>query len=289
MKNILSIQSHVVYGHAGNSVSVFPMQLIGVNVWPLNSVQFSNHTQYGKWTGSVMPASHLIEIVEGIKAIDQLKKCNAVLSGYIGSKEQLETIIQIVREVKKANPTALYLLDPVMGNQENGCIVAPGIADLYCQHSLLLVTDIISLNFLELEKLSGRTIETVHQAITAARELCQYGVQWVLVKHLGSAGFNINSFEMLLVSCYEAWHTTRPLVDFGNQHPVGVGDLTSGLLLASILKAGWSKIKVLEYVTAAVYEVIKKTKEMDEYELQVVAAQNQIVFPQHHFTAQLVK
>ena len=55
MKNVLAIQSHVVYGFAGNKSATFPMQLLGVDVWALNTVQFSNHTQYGKWTGMVIP------------------------------------------------------------------------------------------------------------------------------------------------------------------------------------------------------------------------------------------
>ena len=76
MKNILAIQSHVVYGHAGNSAAEFPMRRLGANVWPLNTVQFSNHTQYGKWTGCVMPPSHLTEIVQGIAAIDKLHTCD---------------------------------------------------------------------------------------------------------------------------------------------------------------------------------------------------------------------
>ena len=67
MKNILAIQSHVVFGHAGNSAAEFPMRRLGVNVWPLNTVQFSNHTQYGKWTGCVMPPSHLTEVVQGLR------------------------------------------------------------------------------------------------------------------------------------------------------------------------------------------------------------------------------
>ena len=52
---ILTIQSHVVFGHAGNAAAVFPMQRLGINVWPLNTVQFSNHTQYKQWTGLVLP------------------------------------------------------------------------------------------------------------------------------------------------------------------------------------------------------------------------------------------
>lgn len=124
MKNILAIQSHVVFGHAGNSAAEFPMRRLGANVWPLNTVQFSNHTQYGKWTGCVMPPSHLTEIVQGIADIDKLQTCDAVLSGYLGSAEQGEHILGIVRQVKAANPEAKYFCDPVMGHPEKGCIVA---------------------------------------------------------------------------------------------------------------------------------------------------------------------
>ena len=81
MKNILSIQSHVVFGYAGNKSATFPMQLMGVDVWALNTVQFSNHTQYGKWTGMVMPKEQIGEIVRGIDEIGELHKCDAVVSG----------------------------------------------------------------------------------------------------------------------------------------------------------------------------------------------------------------
>ncbi|WP_131863306.1 pyridoxal kinase PdxY [Biostraticola tofi] len=287
MKNILSIQSHVVFGHAGNSVSVFPMRRMGVNVWPLNTVQFSNHTQYGHWTGCVMPANHLTEIVRGIAEIDKLKTCDAILSGYIGSAEQGEHILDIVRQVKEANPDAWYLCDPVMGHPEKGCIVAPGVAEFHCKRGLPSA-DIISPNLLELEQLSGKTVNSVDEAVAIARELCERGPRMVLIKHLSYAGYDRNSFEMLLVTPDEAWHTSRPLVDFGTRQPVGVGDLTSGLLLVDLLK-GLSPVKALEHVTAAVYEVMKLTREMDEYELQVVAAQDQIALPQHHFPARPVK
>ncbi len=86
------------------------MRRMGVNVWPLNTVQFSNHTQYGHWTGCVMPASHLTDIVQGIADIDRLKDCDAVLSGYIGSPEQGSHILAAVAQVKQANPDAWYFV-----------------------------------------------------------------------------------------------------------------------------------------------------------------------------------
>jgi pyridoxine kinase len=284
MKNILAIQSHVVFGHAGNSAAEFPMRRMGANVWPLNTVQFSNHTQYGHWTGTVMPASHLTDIVKGIAAIDRLKTCDAVLSGYLGSAEQGEQILAIVREVKAANPDAWFFCDPVMGHPEKGCIVAPGVAEFHCKQALP-ASDLIAPNLLELEMLSGQTVADVEQAVDAARLLIAQGPKVVLVKHLARAGRRSDRFEMLLVTADECWHISRPLVDFGVRQPVGVGDLTSGLLLVDLLH-GKSLQQALEHVTAAVYEVMLKTHEMGEYELQLVAAQDAIAQPQQHFVAE---
>ncbi|CBA30604.1 pyridoxal kinase PdxY [Cronobacter turicensis] len=283
MKNILAIQSHVVFGHAGNSAAEFPMRRLGANVWPLNTVQFSNHTQYGQWTGAVMPPSHLTEIVQGIAAIGQLSRCDAVLSGYLGSAEQGEHILAIVRQVKMANPQAKYFCDPVMGHPEKGCIVAPGVAEFHARFALP-ASDIIAPNLLELEMLSGHAVASVDEAVATARELIARGPQIVLVKHLARAGYHQDRFEMLLVTSDEAWHISRPLVDFGARQPVGVGDVTSGLLLVKLLQ-GATLREALEHVTAAVYDIMVTTKRMEEYELQVVAAQDGIAQPEHYFTA----
>ncbi len=111
MKNILAIQSHVVFGHAGNSAAEFPMRRLGADVWPLNTVQFSNHTQYGKWTGCVMPPSHLTEIVQGIADIDKLQTCDAVLSGYLAplSRESISSVscVRLRRPIRRRNIFAI--------------------------------------------------------------------------------------------------------------------------------------------------------------------------------------
>ncbi|PSN06549.1 pyridoxal kinase PdxY [Siccibacter turicensis] len=283
MKNILAIQSHVVFGHAGNSAAEFPMRRLGANVWPLNTVQFSNHTQYGQWTGTVMPPSHLSDIVQGIANIGQLARCDAVLSGYLGSAEQGEHILGIVRQVKAANPNARYFCDPVMGHPEKGCIVAPGVAEFHTRYAMP-ASDIIAPNLVELEILTGHSVNSVAEAVAAARELIAQGPEIVLVKHLAHAGYQTTRFEMLLVTAHEAWHISRPLVDFGERQPVGVGDVTSGLLLVKLLQ-GAPLREALEHVTAAVYDIMVVTKRMGEYELQVVAAQDGIARPEHNFSA----
>ncbi|MGK2946855.1 MAG: pyridoxal kinase PdxY [Candidatus Malihini olakiniferum] len=282
MKNILSIQSHVVFGHAGNSAVEFPMRRMGMNVWPLNTVQFSNHTQYGQWTGSVMEASHLTDIAQGIANIDRLSRCDAVLSGYIGSSEQGCSILDIVRQVQAVNPQAIYFCDPVMSTPEKGCFVASGVSGFHCKQSLL-AADVIAPNLPELELLAGQIVHNVDEALAAARLLCERGPKIILVKHLSRAARCADSFEMLLVTPTDAWHISRPLIEFEHQ-PVGVGDLISGLLLVNLLK-GVTLDKALEHTTAAVYEVMLATKEMGEYELQLVTAQEGIAKPHHYFQA----
>src|SRR3954465_7452405 len=85
--NILSIQSHVAYGHVGNAAAVFPLQRLGVEVWPVHTVQYSNHTGYGHWRGRALSAEAIRRVVDGIEECGVLGECDGVLSGYIGSAD----------------------------------------------------------------------------------------------------------------------------------------------------------------------------------------------------------
>ncbi len=282
MKHILSIQSHVVFGYAGNKAATFPMQLLGADVWALNTVQFSNHTQYGKWKGEVLPQGLIGEIVQGILGIDRLKLCNAVLSGYMGSAEQVQEIVDVVHEVKKANPEAIYLCDPVMGHPDKGCIVADGVKEALCELAVPQA-DILAPNLVELRVISGQPVENFEQAIAAVKTILAKGVKKVLVKHLSNVGKEKDTFEMLLGTTDGIWHITRPLYAFKLQ-PVGVGDLTSGIFLANLLN-GKSDIEAFEHTANAVNEVMRLTSQSELYELQIIAARNEILNPTCHYKA----
>ncbi|HEY1609123.1 MAG TPA: pyridoxal kinase PdxY [Paraburkholderia sp.] len=281
MKNVLSIQSHVVFGHAGNSAAEFPMRRLGVNVWPLNTVQFSNHTQYGHWTGGAIDASQMEDLVEGIGAIGMLPRCDAVLSGYLGTPEQAQAVIDIVRAVKSANPSALYFCDPVMGTT-TGCRVEPGIQEFLVTH-MPEVADVIAPNHSELQRLVGRQLETVDDALAACRELLTRGPKIVLVKHLLDRNSPADCFNMMVVSAREAWVGQRPLYPFARQ-PVGVGDVTSAVFVARLM-LGDSLRHAFEHTLAAVNAVVKATWDAGRYELELVAAQDQIARPREWFDA----
>jgi pyridoxine kinase len=285
MKNVLSIQSHVVFGHAGNSAAVFPMRRLGVNVWPLNTVQFSNHTQYGHWSGSAIDAHQMEDLVEGIGAIGMLPRCDAVLSGYLGTREQGEAVVAIVKAVKAANPRAWYYCDPVMGTA-TGCQVAPGIEE-FLVRTVPQVADCMVPNHGELERLVGREIETVEEAVLACREVIARGPKIILVKHLLDRNSPADRFNMLAVTSREAWTAQRPLYVFA-RHPVGVGDLTSAVFVTRML-LGDTLRAALEHTLAAVNAVVKATWEAGRYELEIVAAQDEIAQPREWFDAWVVE
>ncbi|MFZ7142879.1 pyridoxal kinase PdxY [Avibacterium avium] len=282
MKHLLSIQSHVVYGYAGNKSATFPMQLLGIDVWALNTVQFSNHTQYGQWTGMVMPPEQIGEIVQGIDNIGQLHQCDAVISGYIGAAEQVEEIINAVQKVKSRNPNAVYLCDPVMGHPDKGCIVADGVKENLINLAMAKA-DIITPNLVELRELSGLPAENFAQAIEAVKVILSKGPKKVLVKHLSKVGQDPSQFEMLLANQEGIWHISRPLHQF-KKEPVGVGDLTTGLFMANLLN-GKSDVEAFEHTANAVNDVMTVTQQQDNYELQIVAAREQIVRPVSQFNA----
>ena len=252
------------------------MRRNGMEVWPINTVQFSNHTQYQQgFKGMVMPAGQITELVTGLANIDALSQCDALLSGYLGSAEQGEEILAAVATIKAANPNALYFCDPVMGHPEKGCIVAPGVMEFFKQRALVCA-DMIAPNLLELETLAGHSINDLNGVKAATKQLLDTGIKLVLVKHLSRAGSS-DEFQMLL-SCEQGdFIISRPLYKFERQ-PVGVGDLLSGLMLSNLLR-GFDAVTAFERTNAAVDSVLKQTFETQSYELQLIASQEQIAEP----------
>ncbi|OOF43644.1 pyridoxal kinase [Rodentibacter rarus] len=287
MKNVLSIQSHVVYGFAGNKSATFPMQLLGVDVWALNTVQFSNHTQYGKWTGMVIPQEQIREIVTGLENIEKLQECDALLSGYLGSPEQVDQILYALEQIKKHNPNALYLCDPVMPNPEKICVVANGVREALIEKAIP-VADIMTPNMNELRQLSEFPINSFEDVLKAANALLDKGVKKVLVKHLGKAG-KINdpdTFEIIMATPEGIWHLSRPLYQL-NFEPVGVGDLIAGTFLANLLN-GKSDVEAFEAMNNEVAGVMKTTFELNSYELQTIAARFEILNPTTQYKAEKI-
>src|SRR5918995_203814 len=181
--NILSIQSHVAYGHVGNAAAVFPMQRLGVEVWPIHTVQFSNHTGYGAWKGRVFDGAAIAELVEGIAERGVLGRCDGVLSGYMGSADIGNAILSAVGRVRASNPDALYCCDPVIGDVGRGVFVRPGIPE-FMRERAVPAADIVTPNHFELDQLTDRATTNIADVLAAVDLVHARGPRVVLVTSL---------------------------------------------------------------------------------------------------------
>jgi pyridoxine kinase len=277
---ILSIQSSVAYGHVGNSAAVFPLQRIGVEVWPVNTVQFSNHTGYGAWRGTVLSAETVADVIKGIEERGVLHECDGVLSGYMGDASLGEVILDAFARVKRANPRAIYCCDPVMGDVGRGFFVREGIPEFMREQAVPKAT-IITPNQFELEYLANQRVTDLGSALAAADEVMATGPGVVLVTSLRRHDAAGDRMEMLAVDSFGAFTVETPFLPLNIN---GAGDMTAALFLAHWNKSS-SVQSALEHTTASVFAVLESTAEAGAREIQVIRAQESIVNPVRRFKA----
>jgi len=276
--NILSIQSHVAYGHVGNSAAVFPLQRLGHEVWPVSTVNYSNHTGYGAWRGPMIPASDVAEIIAGIGDRGVFERCDAVLSGYQGGSDIADVIIDAVAKVKAANPDALYACDRVMGNAKPGCHVSALIPPLL-RDRVVPVADIITPNQFELGYLTGREagdLESTLAAVDAAREM---GPNTVLVTSVERPDRPEGTIEMLAVNDQGAWIVQTPYLPFKRN---GSGDVTAALFTGHYV-ATRDAADALARTASSVFDLVEKTYQADSRELLLIDAQDAYAHPRMQF------
>lgn len=277
---ILSIQSSVAYGHVGNSAATFPLMRLGVEVWPVLTVHFSNHTGYGAWRGPMLAASDVGEVVRGIDDRGVLGRVDAVLSGYQGAEAVGAEVLKAVALVKQRNPEAIYCCDPVMGDVGRGFYVRPGIPE-FMRDQVVPAAQIVTPNQFELDFLTGRQTRTLDDLLAAAHALRATGPEVVLVTSAILEGSDPASVLMLVVDGAGAWSVTTPLL---GRTFTGSGDITAALFLAHYLRSG-DPAAAIERTASAVYSVLKATTDTDAPELALVAAQDELVNPSHTFAA----
>jgi len=256
---ILSIQSHVVYGYAGNTAAVFPMQRLGREVWAINTVEFSNHTGYGSWKGKALGGELAEELVSGLETRGVLPQCEAVLSGYLGDAAVGRAITGAVKKVRSVAPKALYCCDPVMGDVGRGFYVKPDIPDIF-RNELVPLADIITPNQFELEALTGLEIKDIDKARRAIDTLHEKGPGIVLVTsyHDGKSGGapgDERRIGMLASDKSGVYSISTPELPIG-AGMAGSGDITASVFLSRYLETGDVK-KTLELCTASIYGIIE--------------------------------
>ena len=279
---VLSIQSHVAYGHAGNAAAVFPLQRLGIDVWPVMTVQLAHHTGHGSLRGGPLPLENLQDVMSGLEDLGVLSGCRAVLSGYLGSAELGEAVLAAVRSVKAANPEAIYLCDPVMGDLGRGLYVKPEIPGFF-REKLVAEADLMTPNLFELGELTGRPVQRRLDLFQAADRLLFKGTKRLLVTSVRLPDTPEGEIEMLGADERSFWRIRTPLLPL--DPPVGgSGDLTAALFLGHLLK-GNDMGQALSRAASSIHALLSAV-EPGSREIPLVACQEAIVNPPQVFEAE---
>lgn len=270
--SVLSVQSHVAFGHVGNCAAVFPLQRLGFEVWAVHTCQLSNHTGYPSVTGRAFDAAHVAEVLSGLNARGVLADCAGVLSGWLGGAAVGEAIAGAVGQIRAQRTGALYLCDPVMGDDTlcgERLYCAADIPAFILQR-LVPLADVLTPNRFELATLAGAPVRSAGDAVAAARSLLERGPRLVVVTSL--PGGAEDTISCLAVTAGDVWRVETPRVVLDT--PVnGAGDMLAALLLGHLLR-GAPAPEALARAVSAVHAVIVETKRGGSRELRIVAGQD---------------
>jgi pyridoxine kinase len=281
---ILSIQSSVAYGHVGNSAAVFPLQRLGVEVWPVHTVHFSNHTGYGEWRGPLLPADDVRAVITGVEERGAFPEVDAVLSGYQGGEDIGEVVLDAVARVKAANPAAIYACDPVMGNAKSGCFVHPAIPVLL-RERVVPRADLITPNQFELGFLTHTEPESLEDTLASVEAARAMGPSTVLVTSVLRPDRPDDTIEMLAVHDDGAWIVQTPMLPLKAN---GSGDVTAALFTAHLLRTGDAGL-ALGRTVSSVFDLLQRTLQSGRRELQLVQSQTEIAEPRMQFEVERIQ
>lgn len=281
---ILSIQSAVAFGHVGNSAAVFPLQRIGVEVLPVYTVNFSNHTGYGAWRGPLISPDDVRDVLQGIEERGVFPQIDVILSGYQGGEGIADVILDAVARVKEANPSAVYSCDPVMGNARSGCFVAPAIPVLL-RDRVVPAADIITPNQFELGFLTGTEPDTLESTLSSVDLIRDTGPRTVLVTSVERPERPEHTIEMLAVDDSGAWIVQTPHIPMKAN---GSGDVTAALFTAHYRRTG-DLAGALATTTSSVFDLLQRTHDSGERELQLIESQEAYAHPRMQFEVRQVR
>lgn len=296
---MLSIQSHVVQGYVGNKSAVFPLQLLGMDVDPINSVQFSNHTGYAKFTGRRLTGDELHELLDGLAANNLLQDTHTHLfTGYVGSISVLEAIVRVYERLRAAqtHPERLvYVCDPVMGDL--GKLYVPReLIGLY-RSKVLPICHVLTPNQYECELLAEMKISTVEEAMRACKKLHLLGPKVVVISSFHEAFENETLKELVVIgskvitssdskgrSYCEQFEVRFPYID---SYYTGTGDLFAALLLAWLHHHPNDFKRALENVISTIQDVLQITLDLGgkNCDLKLIQSRNVIAHPTVRFLA----
>lgn len=276
--DVITVQSQLVYGHAGNSAAVPPLRALGLRVAEVPTTLLSNAPFYSTLRGRMLPADWLAELLQGASERGLPERARALVSGYFGTVDNGQVFAQWARRVLADNRQLEYWLDPVIGDTHTGPYVEPALEAVFREQLLPLAT-VVTPNAFELGRLTGRDALGQDDAIAAARELLQRGPRWVIAHSVqGEPG----QLVTLAVSADAVWR-------WSSEHlPVdvaGTGDVLLALAMAFVLR-GEPMPMAISRAIAGVHAALEATLAAGVEEFDVLSAAPAAQLPPGRFRGQ---
>ena len=172
MSVVLIIGSHVASSRVGGTLAALTFALSPFEIEPIHvpTTLLGRHPGLGAPGGGAVPDALFSGMLEGIAAAGHFAGIDAVLTNYFASSAQIEIAGRAIDAIKAANPNAVILVDPVMGDAPGGLYVKQEVAGAIVS-VLLPRADYLTPNVWELGAISGLPTNTVTQIRFAAQTL----------------------------------------------------------------------------------------------------------------------
>ena len=271
---VLTINSHVAYGHVGAQAMRLAFERLGVEVCHAPTVVFSNHPGHGGFRGRPLPAEQLRELIVGLDERGFLARCDALHVGYLGDAAQADVAEEAWERLRRRRPDALFLCDPVLGD-DGQIYVRPEV--VAAAGRLARQAQALTPNRFELGLIAGRAIEDIDAALAACRALLDGPARLIVCT---SATEN-DRIATVGATAEGAFVVETPCLAGA---PKGAGDLFSAVLLARLLR-GESAANACAAAVSTVHAVVAASVAAGADELALVPAQEMLVRPHPLFPA----
>jgi pyridoxine kinase len=136
MALVLILGSHVAGSRVGGTVASLALALSPFAIDPVHvpTTLLGRHPGWGPPGGGAVPDDIFASMLEGIAANGLFALVDGVITNYFASPQQVIIASRAIAAVKAANPNAIAVVDPVMGDEPAGLYVSHEIASALIEH-----------------------------------------------------------------------------------------------------------------------------------------------------------
>lgn len=275
---VLVISSHVARGSVGNRAMVFALERLGLTVWAVPTVLLPRHPGHGPVDRIPIDDNAFSALLDSLCKDGAAAKISGIVSGYLASPTQALATRRIIETVKVANPDALYLCDPVLGDE--GKLYISSVLAETVRDALLPLADMATPNAFECAWLAGAVDSSSPDLAALAN-----GLPAPNVVVTSAPALMRGAVCSLLVTNGDTILFEHPKLATSLK---GTGDLLAALLIGrKLIGADWAT--AAEQAIASVFEIVADSVKANAEELMLSALQQALVEPHAHINVRRMR